>query len=128
ELLGCSFQFTSQSGADGLLLSDSPKQVRFARGEELRQTRLEFLHAIDAYLVHISILHSPYQRYLNIHRDRVVLRLLEDLHDALASVDLRLGLGIKFRAELRERRELSKLGEIPLELSGHLLHGFQLGG
>jgi hypothetical protein len=128
ELISCSLQLGGQGRADRLLLSDSPKQLRFTRGEELRQAGLEFFHPIHGYLVYVSILYSPNHRYLNLNRNGVVLRLLEDLHDALTAVDLGLSLVIKFRAELRERRQLSKLGEVSLELSGNLLHCFELCG
>src|SRR5262249_58636581 len=56
----------------------------------------------------------------------VVLRLFEDLDDALATVNLCLRLGIQLRAELGERRQLAKLREIALELPCNLLHGFEL--
>ena len=55
-----------------------------------------------------------------------MLRLFEDLDDALATVDLRLRLSIQLRAELGERRQLSELGEVTLELPGNLLHRFEL--
>ena len=53
--------------------------------------------------------------------------MLEDLHDALATVNLCLRLGVEVRPELRERRQLPKLGEVPFELSSNLLHSFELG-
>jgi hypothetical protein len=46
------------------------------------------------------------------------LRLLEDLHDALATVDLRLRFGIQIRAELREGGQFPKLRKLALELPG----------
>ena len=107
-------------------LRDLAEQLGFAGGQELRQLGLELLDPLHRHVIHISVLHRPDHRHLDLDRNRVVLRLLEDLHDALAAVDLRLRLGIQFRAELREGRQFPELGEVALELSGDLLHGFDL--
>jgi hypothetical protein len=43
-----------------------------------------------------------------------VLGLLEELHEAVALVEDRLGLLVEVGAELRERREFAVLGEVDL--------------
>ena len=63
----------------------------------------------------------------NLDGHGAVLRLLEYFDDALATIDLRLRLGIEFRTELSEGREFSKLREVTFQLSGNLFHGFELG-
>src|SRR5215468_6142195 len=126
ELIGCGLQVGRQGGTKGLLFGDLPEQLGFARGQELRQAGLELLDPVHGYMVYVSILNPPKHRYLHFDRDRVVLGLLEDFHDALAAVDLRLRFGIEFRTELCECRQLPKLRELPLELPGDLLHGFEL--
>ena len=58
----------------------------------------------------------------------VVLRLIEQLDDPLAAVDLGLRRRIQLRAELREGGQLSKLRQVALQPSGDLLHRLELGG
>src|SRR4029077_12041345 len=53
--------------------------------------------------------------------------LLENFHNASATIDLRLRFFIEVGAELSEGRQLAELGKIPFELSGHLLYGLELG-
>jgi len=126
ELIDGGLQLGRQVGTKGLLFGDFPEQLALARRQELRQAGLELFDPLHGHMVYVAILGCPKHRYLDLDRDRVVLGLLEDFHDALAAVDLRLRFGIEFRAELCERRQFSKLREFPLELSGDLLHGLEL--
>jgi hypothetical protein len=50
-----------------------------------------------------------------------VLRLIEQLEDPLATVDLGLRRGVELGSELRERRELAELREVALQPAGDLL-------
>jgi hypothetical protein len=77
-------------------------------------------------LIQVPVLHGPDHGHLDVDGNRVVLRLLEKLHDALAAVDLRQCLRVELRTELRERRQFPELSEVAFELRGHLLHGFEL--
>src|SRR5262249_567801 len=112
--------------AEALLLANPDKELVLPGGQEVRQLGLELLDLFHGHLIYVSVLHRPNYRHLDLDRDRVVLRLLEDFHDAFAAVDLRLRFGIEVRTELREGRELAELREIALELSGDLLHAFEL--
>ena len=60
--------------------------------------------------------------------ERLVLRLLEDLGQLLAAVELVAGGLVEVRRELGERRQLAVLGEVELERAGDLLHRLGLGG
>src|SRR5919106_1212557 len=59
-------------------------------------------------------------------RDRVVLRLLEDLDDAFAAFELRLRFGIEVRTELREGSQFAELRKVQLDATSDLLHGLDL--
>jgi len=56
---------------------------------------LEFLDPIHWHIIHVAVLDRPDHGNLGLDRNRTVLRLLENLDDALATVDLRLRLGIQ---------------------------------
>ena len=89
-------------------------QLAFARGEVFRQLILETPLPRYGHLIQVTVLHGPDHYHLDLHRNRVVLGLLEDLHDAFAAVDLRLCLGVEVRAELCERRKLLNWASSPL--------------
>ena len=95
-------------------------------GHELGVPVLKFLDALHWHFVHVAVLHHPEHGDLSLDRDRVVLRLVEELDDALATVDLALRGGIEVRAELRERGQLAELRQIALQPSRYLLDGFHL--
>ena len=89
-----------------------PSSSALRRGQEIRQLALEILDLLHRHVVHEAVLHGPEHRGLHFDRDRVVLRLLENFDDALAALELRLGLGIQIRTELRERRQFAELRQI----------------
>ena len=74
------------------------------------------------HVVHVAVLDGPDHRHLHFDRHRVMLRLLEELDDALAAIDLGLRRRVELRAELGERRQLAELREVALELAGDLFH------
>src|SRR5580692_13184727 len=127
EFVGHSFQLRHQRGAEPFLVVDFLEQLSLARTQILSQLILEFLDPICWHIIHIAVLSRPNHSYLNLDRNRAVLGLLEDLDNALAAVDLRLRLGIKFRAELGEGCQFAELSEVTLELSSNLFHGLKLG-
>ena len=57
---------------------------------------------------------------------RLVLRLLQNLHQPGAARELRLRRLVEVAAELRERRELAILGEVQPQRAGHLAHRLDL--
>ena len=67
-------------------------------------------------------------RDLFLDRNRIVLNLLEELDDALAAIEPRLGRGVEIGTELRERRELAELRKIQLHFAGDLLDRLDLRG
>ena len=52
--------------------------------------------------------------------------LLENFHDALAALELRLRLGVEVGTELRERRQFAELRQVALDAAGHLFHRLDL--
>src|SRR6266478_557715 len=107
-------QFRRQGFAERLLLRDLFEERGLRRRQVLGQPRLVVLEAIQGDPVRVRVLNDPEQGHLDLDRNRAVLRLVEQLDDALAAVDLRLRGRVQLGAELRERRELSKLRELPL--------------
>ena len=59
---------------------------------------------------------------------RLVLRLLEQLDQALTALQLGLRRGVQVGTEGGERLQLTVLGEVEAEPAGHLLHRLVLGG
>src|SRR5258705_2399594 len=127
EFFGSRLQLGLQCIAERLFSSDLSEQLALARGEMLRQLVLELLDPRDGDLIQVTVLRGPDHDHLDLHRNRIVLPLLENLHDPFAAIDLRLRLGVEVRTELRERREFPELSKIALELSGHLLYSLELG-
>ena len=62
-----------------------------------------------------------------LHREGLVLRLLEQLDQARAAGELRLRRGVEVGAEGRERLQLAVLREVEAQAAGHLLHRLELG-
>src|SRR6266576_3826810 len=127
EFVGDGLQVSRQRVADRLFLFDFGEQIDFPGGQEFRELGLELFDPLHRYLIQVPVLRGPDHGHLDVDRNRVVLRLLEDLHNAFAAIDLRQRFGVEVRTELRKRRQFPELSEISLELSGHLLHGFELG-
>jgi hypothetical protein len=81
-----------------------------------------FEEAIEAVLVLAQLLHrhrvqhpvgrGKNDRHLLFNRERLILRLLQDLDEALAAVELALGGLVQVAAELRECRELAVLRKV----------------
>src|ERR1051325_6779203 len=66
---------------------------------------LILLHARHRHAIEVAVLHGPQQGHLLFEWQRIVLRLVEQLDDALAAVDLCLRRRVELGAELRERRQ-----------------------
>ena len=65
-------------------------------------------------------------RDLALDRQRLVLRLLQDLDQPRAAIELRLRRLVEVAAELRERRELAVLREVEPQRAGDLPHRLDL--
>ena len=96
---------------------DGGEHAFFAGLEIILQLRLKLLHPLDRDLVEVAVLHRPEDGDLLFDRNRVVLRLLEQLHDALAAIELRLGGGIEVGTELGEGGQLAELRQVDLDLA-----------
>ena len=60
------------------------------------------------------------------HRQRLILRLLENFDEPLAAMELRLRRLVQIAAELRERGELAVLRKVEPQRPRHLSHRFDL--
>src|SRR5581483_2572187 len=112
---------------EGHLRHDLLRDLRLVAAHEGVERRLERLHLLDGHVIEEAVVERPEDGHLLGHRERLVLRLLEDLLRALAALELAPGGGVEVaRAELRERLQLAVLGHVDAELPGHLLHRLAL--
>src|SRR5688500_20171731 len=65
-------------------------------------------------------------RHLLLDGDRLILRLLQDLDQAAAAIELRLRRLVEVAAELRERGQLTVLGKVEAQRAGDLAHRLDL--
>ena len=65
--------------------------------------------------------------YLNFHRKRLVLTLLEELSQADATAEQEARRSIEVRTELGESRDSTVLCEVELKQTGELLRDLRLG-
>ncbi len=82
-------------------------------------------------LLHWQIVEHPVatgveDQNLLFHRERRILRLFQNLHQAAAAIQLGLRNLVQFRAEQRERRQIAILRQIQTKRAGHLPHGLDL--
>src|SRR5215471_10632886 len=96
------------------------------RVEELVQLGLEGAHVADRNAVQIAVRAGIDDRDLALDRQRRVLRLLQDLDEPRAAIQLRLRRLVEVAAELRERRELAVLREVETQSAGDLTHRLDL--
>ena len=89
-----------------------------------RSTRLavELGDAVGVDAVQVAVGRGVEHRDLVLDRHRLALALVERLHEPLAAGQRALRVRVEVGAELRERLEVAVLGELDLELAGHLLH------
>ena len=67
---------------------------------------------LDRHGVEVAVGRREDDRDLLLDRERLILRLLQDLDQPLAAVELLLRRLVEVAAELRERRELAVLREV----------------
>src|SRR3954467_12959319 len=100
ELIRRGFQLGSQPIIEGLLDANAPEQVVLARRQEPGHSRLALPDPVHGHIVDVPVLERPDDCHLHFDRHGAVLRLLEQLNDALAAVVLTLCRGLALRAAL----------------------------
>ena len=89
---------------------------------------MKFFYALNWNWIEKSILHRPKNGNLLLDRNRIVLKLLKQLDDALTAIEPCLGCRIEIGTELRERGQLAELRQIELYFAGDLFDRFNLRG
>src|SRR3989338_7543270 len=80
----------------------------------------------NGYVIEKTVCDNKKDRHLVFHGHRRVLRLVLDLSNPAAAVNLLSCSFIKIRSKLRERREFAELRKIQTKLTCDFLHGFDL--
>ena len=112
---------------DLLLLGDAVEHCRAARLEEAIQVLLRNgRRPRSATPSRKPLVRGIDDRDLLLDRQRLVLRLLQDLDEPRAAIELGLRRLIEVAAELRERRELAILREVEPQRAGDLPHRLDL--
>src|ERR1700722_3463401 len=88
---------------------------------------LEPTDVLDRDVVEVAVVGRPDGDDLALHRERAVLRLLEQLHQPGATVQLGPGSRIEVGGERGECLQVTVLGQGQLEAAGDRLHGLDLG-
>ena len=92
------------------------EHARVAGAHEVEQARLRSDgHLIDRQVVEVALRAGEHHDDLLLDGHRAVQRLLEQLDQAIAALELGLGDRVEFGTERGERFELTELGEIELE-------------
>src|SRR5205823_940295 len=112
ELLERSIQFALERVVELLLGRDRCQDARVARIEEAIQLVLVCPNIADSDRIQITIGAGVNDGDLLLDRQRLILRLLQDFDQALATMQLRLGRLVEVAAKLRERRELTILRQV----------------
>jgi hypothetical protein len=85
------------------------------RAHVVEQFTLEAANVGDGQAVEIALRAGKHHDDLLLDRHRTVLRLLQQLHEAIPALELGLGDRVELGAEGGERFELTELGEIELQ-------------
>src|SRR5215510_10823419 len=95
---------------------------------ELQQLRFKAAHVINLHIVDIAIGCCPNNQDLLLNRHWLILRLFQNLSQALTARELRLRSLVEIRTELSEGLQFSELSKIKSQRSRHLFHRFDLSG
>src|SRR4051812_12305896 len=128
EFLQRRFDLRLQVVVDRLLLGDAAEHVRVARLKIAIEVVFVPAHVLDRYVIEETLGRGIDDGHLLLDAKRLVLRLLQDLHQATAAIELRLRRLVEIAAELGERRQLTVLRKIEPQRSGHLPHRLDLRG
>ena len=126
ELLQRRVQLGLELVVDLLLLGERREELRLARVEELVELLFVGANGLDRHRVEVPVGGGVDDRDLLLDRERLILRLLQDLDQAAAAIELVERRLVEVGAELRERRELAVLREVEPQRAGHLPHRFDL--
>ena len=110
------------------LVLDRLEDVAVAAAEPVEQLGLEPAHVLDRHRVEVAVGAGVERDDLLLDRQRAVERLLEQLDEAVAPVELGLRHLVELGAEAGEGLELAELRQVALERAHGLLHGLDLGG
>src|SRR4051794_7114908 len=99
---------------------DLLERLRRRGVQPLDQLVVELADAVDADAVEVAVGGGVDDRDLVLDRHRLALVLVQRLDQPLAAGQRALGVGVEVRAELREGLEVAVLGQLDLELAGHL--------
>src|SRR5690554_2046089 len=105
---------------------DRLRDIRTLRGHVLEEVPLEIPHPVHRHIVEIPARARVDDHNLVGHGHRLVLRLLEDLGQAHASLKLLLRRLVKVGAELSKRGQVAILGHVEAETTGNRLHRLAL--
>src|SRR6185436_19607272 len=112
EVLQRAFDRRPQLVVQRLLAGDAGEHGPVARLEESIQVLFVTADILDRHVVEEPLGRGVDDDDLLLDCQRLVLRLLQDLHQAAAAIELRLGGFVEIAAELRERGELAVLRQI----------------
>src|SRR5215213_3608148 len=111
---------------ENLLFDDLRQHAGVAGFDEAIELLLQPPHRRHLGRVEIAARGGKDEEHLLFDWQGTILRLLQDLDEALAPCELLLGRLIEVGAELRERRELAILREVEPQRAGNLPHRFDL--
>src|SRR4030095_48436 len=94
--------------------------------DEVEQLGFKVAHVLNGNIIGVTVTRSPNDQYLFFNLHRLILRLLENLNQALTAGELRLRCFIQVRTELSKRLQLSELRQIDAQSSGNLFHRLDL--
>src|SRR5688572_18790353 len=126
ELLQRRFQRRLQVVVQRLLFGDAGEDRWMARLDKAVEILFVPAQVLDRNRIEESLGGRVDHRHLLLDGDRLILRLLEDLDQPAASIELGLRRFVEVAAELRERRQLPILREVQTERARDLAHRFDL--
>ena len=107
---------------------DRLEQLSLLAREMLTEVRLPLGDLVDGDRVEQTVDTGVDDRDLNLHRQGLVLALLEELRQARTTGEQETRRGVEVGTELRERGDFTVLREVELERTGELLHDLRLCG
>ena len=122
------FQLVLQLFAESALLVDRLHQALLVGLEVLKEVLLPLRDLVDGHAVEVTVDTGVDKWDHLVDGHGVVLFLLEQLGETLATVEGLLGGSIEIGTELGEGGDFTVLSQEEFEGSGDLLHGFELGG
>src|SRR5688572_25725103 len=128
EVVQRALQRRLQVIVEDFLLGDAAQHAGVAGLEESVEILLVATHIFDRNRVEEAFRGGIDDRHLLLNSERLILRLLQNLDETAAAIELCLRRLVEVAAELREGRELAVLREVETQRAGHLAHGANLRG